>query len=229
MTGRIPIDLAEMRDDPDRAVGISKLSTLIKGRRHTRESVIHPRNKEQKPIPFIWVVLGGREYQETLGGAVARFKALDIPSEMRSYQDLADEVVWQVIARAMRDIDDKGTDLHPYPKPLGTVDEVRDALTRDERDILMTEYADLEEEVDPDPALQSEQWHREINAALKKSPEIAMQELSNFGSRTLIGYLVTTVRPQFISRTSRSEFGGLDTSSGSKTADPQPQQPSEKG
>jgi hypothetical protein len=193
-------ELASLHADEQLAGGISKLAKLLRGRRHFRRSSIGRGDGE---VPFVWMVLSGSEKQEAAAGALVRFKELGIPNELRSYTDLEDELTWQVIARAMRDPDVPGTEFAPYPNQLAPVEEIRE-LTVDERDILYSEYADLEEEVDPDPLKMSQDWHAEIESALKKTPP-DVRALSNFGSRIVIGYLLTTVRPRLISPTGNSE------------------------
>lgn len=187
-------EIKELRDDDSRARGITALSTLIRGRKHTKPSKI-----PGTEIEFVWRVLGGREKQECLALACARFDTLGIPKELRTYTDLEDELTWQMVAAAMRSPTEAGDDANPYPLALGTPDEVREALTVDERDILITEYMDLEEQVDPDPLLQPEIWHDDVVAALKKSlhsTDEAVSILSNLGSRALLSFLLTTVAPQ---------------------------------
>lgn len=184
-------DLVSARENPKAAQGDGILAKLIRGRRHTRSSEIPPRNRGDEPIPFVWRVLSGTEKQAALGGAVRRFEELGIPDSLRTYTDLEDELTWQVISRAMRNPAVEGDDHNPYPKPVGTPEEVRDALTVDERDVLMSEYLDLEAEVDPDPALMPEVWHEQIEAALKKKADEALGILVNMPSRALIGYLLS--------------------------------------
>jgi hypothetical protein len=209
-------ELAALHGNEKLAAGVSKLAKLIRGRRHVKHSRIPD---DESPIPFVWVVLTGREKQEAAADSLRRFKDLGIPSELRSYSDLDDELTWQIIARAMRDPDVPGTDAQPFPRQLAPVDEVRE-LTVDERDILMSEYLDLEEEVDPDPLKMSRDWHAEIESALKKTPP-DVRALSNFGSRTLIGYLLTTVRPRLISPTGSYESSPADSEAMTSQETPQ--------
>ena len=128
------------------------------------------------------------------------------------YTDLEDEVSWQILGRAMRDPDQPGTTSDPYPVPLGSVDDLRDALTVDERDVLMSEYMDFEDEVDPDPMFKPDEWHEQIEEALKKNDRAdCVRALSTCGSRMLVGYLLSTVRPQLISPIGKSSSSPEDT------------------
>ena len=184
------MDRRQSLEKSEAAEADSKLAKLARGRRHTKESVVPGTD-----INFVWRVLTGEEKQACLGNACKRFKDLGIPDSLRSYNDLEDEMTWQVLSMAMRDPDKEGSELNPYPRPLATVDTCRRKLTIDERDILFSEYGDLEDEVDPDPMLAPEMWFDQIEAALKKKPAEASHQLSSFGSRTLIGYLLTMANP----------------------------------
>lgn len=200
--------LGELRNDDSRARGVTALGALLRGRKHTKASAIKGRAPGEPDVPFVWVVLSGREKQECMGRACARFDALGIPHELRTYTDLEQELTWQLVAAAMRSPDNRGTDANPFPDLLGEPDEVRDALTVDERDILISEYMDLEELVDPDPMLQPQQWHDDIVHALKKSlddSDAAASILSNLGSRALLSFLLTTVAPRLASLTGNSD------------------------
>lgn len=226
MVSRNQSELAELRNDDSLARGITALATLARGRKHTRPGKI-----PDTEIDFMWRVLGGRQKQECIALACARFDELGIPKELRTYTDLEDEQRWQVIAAAMREPDIKGTDSDPYPQPLGTPDEIREALTIDERDILFSDYLDLEELVDPDPVKMPEQWHDDITAALKKSQhdrDESVRILSNLGLRTLIGWCITMVAPRLSLLTGNSD-SSLGTGSSTKNpSNPKTQSESEK-
>ena len=207
MSDRRIASSAAVAEIEETSAGITTLAKLVQGRQHTKPSII-PGTR----IAFVWRVLGGREKQECLAGALQRFKDMGMPPELRHYTDLEDEVTWQMIGRAMRDPEIKSDDRGPYPKPLATIDEIRDTLSTDERDIMMSEYMDLEDEVDPDPMFKSEQWHAQVEEALKKSQvDEAAKALSLCGLRMLAGYLLTTVRPQLISQTGKSTSSPPDT------------------
>jgi hypothetical protein len=217
-------DLEDLRNDDGRSRGITALSKLIRGRKHTK-----PGRIPESDIEFEWRVLTGREKQECLARACQRFESLGIPKELRTYTDLEDELTWQVIGAAMRNRSVKGDDADPYPEPLDTMDNVRDALTVDERDILVSEYMDLEEQVDPDPANMPDIFYDEIISALKKSlkdPTGAASSLSNFGSRTLIGFLLTTASQLLPALTGRSESSPTDGIP--STIDQNPNSPAER-
>ena len=199
------VEARELSADPVRARGLSKLEKLLAGRQHTRKLTL-PNSDEE----FVMRVVGGATKQLTTAAAIAHFEDIGIPPEFRHFTDIDSEIGYQHLSRAMRDPDVPGERHNPYPEPFATVDELREILTLDERDILLSQYFDLEESVDPDPAFQSEQWHDEIMSALKKSPEQAVTTLSSLGSRTLIGFLVTMVAPLLTSPTASSSSGQSD-------------------
>ena len=100
-------------------------------------------------------------------------------------------------------------------------------MTADERDVIMQEFMDLEERCDPDPALQPEIWHDQIEAALKKSQTPganSLVDLLNFGSRALASYLLTSVAPRLSSPMPKS--GSSDESSDESNENPTPNQKS---
>ena len=168
------------------AQGASKLNALLRGTLHTKPSSI-----PGSDIDFVFRVLSGHDKQAVLGNACKRFDELGIPVELRHYNDLEDEMTWQILAMAMRDPDHKGSDANPYPKPLATVDECREKLTPDERDSLISEYMDLEEQVDPDPMNVPDEWFEAVTGALKKKAPERARALNSFGSRILTGYMDT--------------------------------------
>lgn len=172
----------EMTDDE--AEGVSKLATLMRGRREVTHTKIPGTD-----IGVVIRALMGSEKQECLGEANKRFADLGIPPEMRSYTDFEDEICWQILARVLRDPDDESKSIAK------DVDELRDLMTIDERDVLMTEFLDLEERCNPDPALMPEIWHDQISATLKKKRTHSLDslgELLNFGSRALASYMLTS-------------------------------------
>jgi len=200
----------------DEAAGASKLSALLRGTR----DVVHTKIPGTQLGLVIRPLMGG-EKQECLGDASKRFTDLGIPPEMKGYQDFEDEICWQILARVMRDPDTPGDDRNPWPVPFAKdVDEVRSLMTVDERDVIMTEFLDLEERCDPDPALMPELWHDQIEATLKKSSEpgaSSLADLLNFGSRALSSYLLATADRLLNSPTPKSTSGQQSGTQSSET------------
>jgi hypothetical protein len=163
--------------NPTEAKALSLLSAMRQGKRHTR-----PGKLPGDGAVFSWQVLTRAEKQECLAAAIGHFAKLGIPAELRAFQDLEDEVVTQVLARAMRDPSE------PSRSFAKDVDEIRELLTVDEIDLLFNGYADVEDEVNPDPAALSDELRDAIEAALKKADERA---LTSFGARSLGTYMLS--------------------------------------
>lgn len=186
---------------PVQAEAASRLAVILRGRRHTK--VGHFPDKPDDT--FRWRVLTGTEKQECQACAIRRFNELGIPPELRMYQDLEEELTWQVLFRGMRDESDPGTLNDPYPKSFAAnVDELRDLLTVDERDALLIDYLDFESEVDPSPETVNAEVIQQITIALKKKESERLRALNDFDSATLRSYLATTVAPLLISQTGKS-------------------------
>jgi hypothetical protein len=177
----------------------SKLARYRNSGRATKPGLI-PAGPSGTPeaIPFRWRLLNGTERQLVRSLAVARIHSIGIPLELLGASDLEDEASWQILAVAMRDPDEAGADpRNPYPRPLAAnVDELRDLLDANERDILVTHYLDFEEECDPEPTDLGEQELGAIVALAKKKPAESLGPLINFGSRTLARCLLTLVGQQ---------------------------------
>lgn len=169
----------------------SALAKIAGGRRQVRKC-------EMLGHTFVWRVLSGTEKQDCLGGAVQRFADLGIPTELRVYSDLEDELCWQVLWHAMRDPEIIGTDSHPYPRAYAaSVSECRDVLTVDERDMLIIAYMDFQEEINP-AATEPAMFSAQIEEVLKKNDDSTQQltDLINFGSHSLATYLLTMASQQ---------------------------------
>jgi len=153
----------------------SALARMRRGKRETKPGAL-PGDK----TPFVWRVLSGTEKQECLAAAADRFRELNLPVELRMHSDLEDEVVWQILFLAMRDAASVGDASEPFPVPFAaSVDELRDLLSVDERDLLASEYLDFEDDVNPDPAkLHPELFDAIAEAAKKKDRAV----LNSFGS-----------------------------------------------
>lgn len=178
----------EFANTPRTAEAVSRLATMRKGQRHTKRGVL-----PGDGIEFVWRLLSGAEKQAALAAAVQRMEALKLPIELRSYSDLEDECVWQLLAQAMRDPQHPGPS-GTYPETLARdADELRELLTVDERDALITAYLDFEDEVDPDPATISDELYAAIETAVKKRDARALR---NFGSNLLASFVLSGASPR---------------------------------
>jgi hypothetical protein len=174
----------------------SKLASLRRSQRATKADVLPGDLEGQDAVPFVWRLLDGNEKQLARARAVARMRAIDIPIElMFAAPDLEDECAWQILAIAMRNPDEVGNDpRNPYPEPLAAdVAELRELLTTDERDLLITRYMDFEEELDPDPADLPPEQLAAIVALVKKKREESLGRLMNSGTRTLARCVIALV------------------------------------
>ncbi len=99
----------------------------------------------------------------------------------------------QVLYRAMRDPDEPGSDLDPYPKTLATsADELGLLIDEDIRDLLAIEYRDLEEDTSPrEDDFDPDELKALADAIEKKSPRL----LNSFGPRILRHWLLTSASP----------------------------------
>lgn len=138
-----------------------------------------------EPVPFRWRQLTGTEKQIARSLAVRRLQQLDLPLDLLSGTDLEDECSWQILAMAMRDPDEPGA-AGEYPLALAAnVDELRELLSTDERDELITRYLDFEERLEANPA---EVPEVQLSIALQLARKPVGQSLGglmNLGSRVL--------------------------------------------
>ncbi len=184
------------KDNADEA---SKLARVTRGRRSVKACKMLGHD-------FVWRILSGSEQQECVSGAIERFRQLEIPPEMRTYNDLEQEISWQILWRTMRDPEVIGTDVDPYPRSYAdSVSEVREELSTDERDVFINSYMDYEEEINP-AALGLDIFHQQIGEILKKNDETnqPLVDLMNFGSHSLASFLLTMVRPLLTSPSHKS-------------------------
>jgi hypothetical protein len=201
----------DVRDSDDTGSRATLAARLL-GRRYTEADEFEfIRGDWRETVPFRWRILTGTEKQECLAGACERFAILGVDKELRHYRDLEDEVVWQILFYALRD-PDKESDAKgvPYPRPLfPDADTCRDAMSPDERDILVSRYLDFEERVAPQIG-DAEAFFLAIDDAVKKKDpdRSSMTTLMNFGSYTLASYILTLE-----SRLSNSQIFSAPTSS----------------
>jgi hypothetical protein len=209
---------AEIEDDPKTVAAESKIAQRLRGRRSTKPDCI-----DGTDVNFVWRILSGSEKQEVTAGACRRFEELGLEKEFRWFRDIEDEMCWQIIYRGMRDPDDEGTAADPYPKPLAhSVDELRDLLTPEERDMLLSRYIDFEEIVNP-PIGDPEVFFEQIQQAVKKNETIAerMTALINFGSHMLASYILFSESQPSTSPTSSSS-GSSEQNNNSKPTQSEP-------
>lgn len=134
-------------------------------------------------------VLSCSELQECQSAAWYRFMCprdqgglgLD-PTLITNMQLFNDEVITQVLYIACRDPENVNLPL------AGSVDEMRDESSIDERAAMFNAYLDWQAEIDPAPEQLSPELNREIVDLLKKKDRTA---LSALGGRTLVSYLLS--------------------------------------
>ena len=148
-----------------------------------------------EPVPFVWRQLSGTEKQVARALAVKRLEELRIPLDLLGGSDLEDECSWQILAIAMRNADDRGENpREPFPEPLATdVDELRDLLSTDERDVLITRYMDFEESLDQAPMETTPAELKLVRHLAIRPPAEALGALVNLGTRTLAMAVVALV------------------------------------
>lgn len=191
---RIRQSVPGLTEESDDTGSRSTLAQRLLGRRSTKPDEFEfVRGEWAETVGFRWRILSGTEKQECLSSACERFQVLGVDKELRHYTDLEDEVVWQILFYAMRDpskeSDAKGV---PYPRPLfPNAETCRDAMSPDERDILVSRYLDFEEKVSPQVG-DAEAFFLAIdNAVKKKDPgQSSMTTLMNFGSYILASYIL---------------------------------------
>lgn len=216
--------LAEAKDDD--AGSRSTLAQRLLGRRFTEADEFEfIRDDWSEVVPFRWRILSGTEKQECLSSACERFQILGVDKELRHYRDLEDEVVWQILFYALRDpskeSDSRGV---PYPRPLfPDADTCRDAMSPDERDILVSRYLDFEERIAPQIA-NAEAFFLAIDDAVKKNGpgRSSMTTLMNFGSFILASYILSLESQLSSSQTSSAPGSSEESpsrSTGSKNGE----------
>lgn len=141
----------------------SRLRAMRAGRRYTKPSQV-PANEEMghPSVPFVWRIVTENERADAVAAAHRYLEDRHVPIVVPGQSYLEQETAWQLLWRAMRDPD--------HDKPLARdVDELREFLTHEERDILITEYLDVEELVNPDLRSLSKEERALLIEALKKN------------------------------------------------------------
>lgn len=144
-------------------------------------------------LPLKMRVLSCSELQECQSAAWHRFMTprdqgglgLD-PTLITNMQIFNDEVVTQVLYLACRDPENTAASL------AGSVDEMRDETSIDERAAMFNAYLDWQAEIDPAPEQLTPELNREIVELLKKKDRTA---LSALGGRTLVSFLLSMDSP----------------------------------
>jgi len=174
----------------------SRLRAMRAGKRYTRPGQI-PANEAlgAAAVDFLWRVVTENERAEAVQAAHEYLEQRRIPVVVPGQSYLEDETSWQILWRAMRDPE------RPE-KPLARdVDELREFLSFEERDMLITGYMDLEEFVNPDLHGLSSDERDALVAALKKNDT---RTGLSFGSALLWNFLRTMDGQPWSSPTARS-------------------------
>lgn len=161
--------------------GAAMLAELRKGLKGYRECGF----PGAPAMRIIMVPLSDDELQESLAAAGKRFRKLEIDITVLTADDFNIELHIQSLARAMRDPED------PERKRLlfGSADELRAAVTADERILLVDEYLEAQAACNPQPDSIPDELFKQIEGAIKKKDRAL---LSSIGSRTLVDYLIST-------------------------------------
>jgi len=132
---------------------------------------------------LVMVPLNCDELQDAYAEANERFKQLGLEITLYTADDFYSELAMQILVRAMRCIEDETRKSRLF----ASGDELRGAITPDERTALNTAYIDLNDRCNPDPQKMSDELFRQIDEAVKKKDAI---QLSSFGSSTLAIYML---------------------------------------
>jgi hypothetical protein len=176
------------------AEGERRLARFRQGKKHFLEG--HwPGDSELK---FKLAVLSCTEVGECRGAAFAHLKVdlkLD-PNDVLNLDLYQDEVLTQILFRALRDFEDPSQPLAADAKDL------RDFMTPDDRSALFDIYSDFRASVDPAPETMDADLYAAIIDAVKKKD---MGSLLAFGGRKLAVFLTTGESPPDSSPTGKSE------------------------
>lgn len=164
--------------------GARMLSTLRKGRRHTRECGF-PGMEE---LRLVVVPLFVDELQQAHAEAEERFRELGIEVTLLTADDFTSELHLQILSRALRDPED--SELRT-PMFRGA-SELRSNSTADERTLLVDEYVEVQAAANPAQDSMSDEVFEQIQDAIKKKDQT---QLSSIGSRMLSLYLLSTGNP----------------------------------
>ena len=129
-------------------------------------------------------VLNNSETQEALFATERHFRDKEIEVTLTTAEAFEDENTTQILFRALRNAEDPSEPLAASP------DELRRALTREEKDHLVELYLEFEKEISPSAANMSEEEMEALFEDLKKTPELG-NNLSSGTLKRLIGYLAS--------------------------------------
>lgn len=174
-------DLKAIRDA---SPGAAMLERLRKGTENER--ICQWPGTEDEDGKFRLVPLTCTELQDAYAAAFARFEELKLPMNLWTADDFNSEVNHQVIARAMRTMDDRDA------RMFGDANELRDLISPDERTAITTEYLRVMGEADPDPADMNPDTLAKIEDLVKKKDVL---QLSAFPSPMLAAYIIGTAGP----------------------------------
>lgn len=182
------------RPDDARANGeaASLLARMLSGKRETREGSWPGR----PDIRFTWVVLSNTEIRDCAFTAWHEFASAKVPADnVAMLQFFQDEVLTQILARAMRDPENTERRLAK------DVTEFRDLSTADVRAALYDDYVAFQQSVDPRPESLSPELADRLVELLKKKDGRALSACASFAHET---WLLTSDDPPSISPTPNS-------------------------
>lgn len=130
-------------------------------------------------------VLSNAETQEAVFASERRFKAEDIVVDKTTLDAYQDERTTQILFRALRDPQDAKKAF------AASADELRASLTKDEKDILVTELDAFQDECSPNIVKISDEEFDTLWESLKKSPETVSSFLSSAMLKRLLLYLAS--------------------------------------
>lgn len=166
----------------------TRLALLAQARRPHRSAVMP--GLEQK---VELVVLTADECQEALAGAHRRFSKLGLDAaHLMNLEAFNDECANQCLARALRDPADLEKTIAEGANDDERADDLRRALSLEERAALYDLYEDFRKDVDPQLAELSPELATEILDLVKKKDAT---RLRGFASRTLVSFMLSTASP----------------------------------
>lgn len=137
---------------------------------------------------FVLVPLLCDQFQEAYSYAQKRFRDLDIEITLLTHDDFTSEISIQILAMAIRDIDDKTRSTRLFDSG----NALRARIDPDQRNALTTEFLELQDEANPDLDELDPETVDKIRLAVKKKDQA---ELRSLGSATLSCFLVGMESP----------------------------------
>ena len=162
----------------EESAGVSLIERLRKGTNH-KKTINWPGSEER----LIMHVLSCDELQEAQSAATLRWDELKLELNLYTSDDYYSELTTQLLARAMRTIDDEKQRL------FSEAAELRKLITPDERSLLSSEYIEIQQHANPDVADLNPATIEMIRQAVKKKDAVT---LSAFGSSMLAIYIIGT-------------------------------------